>query len=80
MLNIVFICLIQDTANFLFNATVTYHAYRKDDQSNIMLFVTLRACARGSLSVCRRRHRRHENHQISCSRHLCVLQAQPIGR
>ena len=27
MFNIVFICLIQDTANVLFNATVTYHAY-----------------------------------------------------
>ena len=43
--------------------------------------ITPRAFARGKaigLSVCHRY--RHENHQISGSRHLCVLQAQPISK
>ena len=47
MFNMVFICLIQDTANVLFNATVTYHAYKKichDQYRYIMLFIFVEFC------------------------------------
>ena len=38
----------------------------------IVAIITPRACARGKAIVYRHRRRRHENRQISRSRHLCV--------